>query len=297
MNNRKLDELKKEYMNTPIPDELDFIVRKSLKSGGKKNMKRNNKFKLIGAIAASAIIFTGAVNTSPPIANALSEIPVIKSLVKVVNFTEYNIKEDNFEANIKVPKISDLENKDLENSLNEKYIKENKKLYDDFITQMEKLKSKGKGNLGLDAGYEVKTDNERILSVGRYVTNTMASSSTEIKYDTIDKRNQILITLPSLFKNNSYVNVISENIKKQMKEQMKSDTGKVYFVDTGNKEDEPIDLFEKIAKDQNFYINKDGKLVISFNEYDVAPGYMGVVEFVIPTDVISNILVGNEYIK
>lgn len=297
MNNRKLDELKKEYMNTPIPDELDFIVRKSLKSGGKKNMKRNNKFKLIGAIAASAIIFTGAVNTSPPIANALSEIPVIKSLVKVVNFTEYNIKEDNFEANIKVPKISDLENKDLENSLNEKYIKENKKLYDDFITQMEKLKSKGKGNLGLDAGYEVKTDNERILSVGRYVTNTMASSSTEIKYDTIDKRNQILITLPSLFKNNSYVNVISENIKKQMKEQMKSDTGKVYFVDTGNKEDEPIDLFEKIAEDQNFYINKDGKLVISFNEYDVAPGYMGVVEFVVPTDVISNILVGNEYIK
>jgi hypothetical protein len=46
----------------------------------------------------------------------------------------------------------------------------------------------------------------------------------------------------------------------------------------------------------NFYINEDGKLVISFNEYDVAPGFMGVVEFVIPTDLIKDLLVSDYYI-
>ncbi len=48
---------------------------------------------------------------------------------------------------------------------------------------------------------------------------------------------------------------------------------------------------------QNFYINKEGKFVISFDEYEVAPGYMGVQEFIIPTEIISNILVSDEYIK
>ena len=57
------------------------------------------------------------------------------------------------------------------------------------------------------------------------------------------------------------------------------------------------DLFRSIAKDQNFYINQDGKLVISFNEYDVAPGYMGVAQFTIPTEVIQDLLVSNEYVQ
>nr|MCX3330750.1 DUF3298 domain-containing protein [Bacillus pacificus] len=35
----------------------------------------------------------------------------------------------------------------------------------------------------------------------------------------------------------------------------------------------------------------------SFDEYEVAPGYMGVTEFKIPTKVISKLLVGDRYIQ
>jgi hypothetical protein len=59
----------------------------------------------------------------------------------------------------------------------------------------------------------------------------------------------------------------------------------------------PIDPFEKITANHNFYINQDNKLVISFDKYEVAPGYMGVVEFIIPTEILSGDLVGSEYIK
>lgn len=48
--------------------------------------------------------------------------------------------------------------------------------------------------------------------------------------------------------------------------------------------------FTSINDDTSFYINADGNLVISFNEGDVGPMSMGVVEFTIPHDVIADIL-------
>ena len=56
-------------------------------------------------------------------------------------------------------------------------------------------------------------------------------------------------------------------------------------------------LFERIARDQSFYISAEGKLIISFDKYEVAPGYMGVVTFTIPTEVLTEHLVGQEYLK
>ena len=296
MQDIKMKQLKKEYMDIPIPEELDFLVRKSLKDGGVKRYKKSNKYKWIGGVVASVFIFTAAINTNPAFANALSDIPVVGSIVKVLTFREYKLEKDTYSANIEVPAIEGLENKELQNSLNEKYLQENKKLYDEFIADIEDLEKNGGGHMGVASGYEVKTDNDRILSVGRYVVNIVGSSSTTIQYDTIDKKNQILITLPSLFKDESYVDIISENIKEQMREQMKNDENKIYWVSDAGLE-EPMEYFDRISKEQSFYINNDGKLVISFDKYEAAPGYMGVVEFVIPTEVISDILVGNEYIK
>jgi len=161
---------------------------------------------------------------------------------------------------------------------------------------MEELKKNGGGYMGIDSGYIVKTDTEKLLSVGRYVVNTVGSSSTTMKYDTIDKENEVLITLPSLFADDSYVDAISSEIKKQMIEQNKADENKYYWVE-GIEESDSMELFDKISNEQNFYISSDNKLVISFDKYEVAPGYMGIIEFEIPTDVISNILVSGEYIK
>lgn len=287
-------------MDVPIPVELDFIVKKSLEDNGVKITNSKANFKGIKIAAASIVaataLFTVGVNSSPVFAASLSNVPVVGSIVKILTFREYTVNEDSYNADIKVPSIQGLENKDLENNLNDKYLTENKKLYEDFMADIEDMKSNGDGHLGVSSGYVVKTDNDRLLSIGRYVVNTVGSSSTTMKYDTIDKQSEILITLPSLFKNDSYVNIISENIKKQMIEQNKADENKFYWVE-GIEKDMNMDLFEKISKDQNFYINSEGKLVISFDKYEVAPGYMGVVEFVIPTEILSDSLVSNDYIK
>lgn len=296
----KIEKLKNEYMRVPIPSELDFIVKKTLKENGVSSMRNNNSFKKISiaaaSVAAAFVILTVGVNTSPVFAAAMSKVPVVSSLAKVLTFREYTVKEDKYNMNLKVPAIQGLENKGLESSLNEKYLEENKKLYEKFMADMEDLKQKGGGNLGISSGYEVKTDTDRILSIGRYVVNTVGSSSTVFKYDTIDKKNEVLITLPSLFKDDRYVDIISGNIKKQMLEQYKADNNKFYWV-SGIEQKAPMKLFEKISKEQSFYINPEGKLVISFDKYDVAPGYMGIAQFIIPTDIISDVLVSSEYIK
>lgn len=300
MKDKNLQQLKKNYMDVPIPVELDFIVKKSLEDNGVKITNSKANFKgikiAVASIVAATALFTVGVNSSPVFAASLSNVPVVGSIVKILTFREYTVNEDSYNADIKVPSIQGLENKDLENNLNDKYLTENKKLYEDLMADMEDMKSNGDGHLGVSSGYVVKTDNDRLLSIGRYVVNTVGSSSTTMKYDTIDKQSEILITLPSLFKNDSYVNIISENIKKQMIEQNKADENKFYWVE-GIEKDINMDLFEKISKDQNFYINSEGKLVISFDKYEVAPGYMGVVEFVIPTEILSDSLVSNEYIK
>lgn len=296
MDNKKLEQLKQEYMNIQIPEELDFVVRSSIKKG-RKNMKRKNNIKKIKiasvSVAASVVLLTAGVNTSPVLAQNLSSLPIVGGIVKVLTFREYKVDENTYNADIKVPEIQGLENKELENSLNEKYLNESKELYDQFMEDMKDLEKAGGGHLGVDHGYIVKTDTDKILSIGRYVVNTVGSSSTTFKYDTIDKEKQILITLPSLFKDDTYVDIISDNIKSQMKEQMKSDESKVYWVE----EEEFAEPFQKISNEQSFYINPEGKLVISFDKYEVAPGYMGNPEFVIPTEAISEILVGNQYIK
>lgn len=297
MDNKKLEQLKHDYRNIQIPEELDFLVKSSIKLG-RKNRKRKNNIKKIKiasvSVAASFVLLTAGVNSSPVLAQNLSNLPIVGGVVKVLTFREYKVNEDKYFADIKVPEIQGLENQELQNSLNEKFLNESKELYDQFMNDMNDLEEAGGGYLGVDNGYVIKTDTEKILSIGRFVVNTVGSSSTTFRYDTIDKEKQILITLPSLFKDDTYVDIISDNIKSQMKEQMKSDVDKFYWV-AG--EENAIDPFEKISSEQSFYINPEGKLVISFDKYEVAPGYMGTPEFIIPTETLSEVLVGNEYVK
>jgi hypothetical protein len=288
---KKLEKLRSDYKNVPIPDNLDIIVKKAIK----RSIQKRFPLKSITGFFTAAL-FVLSINTSSTFAKTLSNVPILGNVVNVLTFTEYTVDEPTYKANLKVPAVKNLKNKDLEQSLNKKYLEENKKLYDQFMKETESVKKDSGAHLGIDSGYEVKTDNEDILSIERYVVNTAASSSTTMKFDTIDKKKEILLSLPILFKDKSYVKIISENIKEQMKEQMKKDGSKVYWIPEANL-DYSIDPFVSIKDNQNFYINKDHKLVISFDKYEVAPGYMGVVEFTIPTDVLSKVLVGHHYIR
>lgn len=288
MSRHKLERLKEQYNHIPIPEELDMSIQRALK----QSKARKTSFRLAMAVAVVLMIFTTTVNINPAIAKSLVEIPVVGNIVKVLTVTEYKVDEGNYQVTIDIPEV-EMDNKQLEKGLNDKYIAESRELYENFMAEMEAEKVFDReGHLQVESGFEIITETKQLLSIGRYVEETRGSSMGTKSYDTIDKEKQLLITLPSLFKDDSYIHIISEYIRQQMHEQMKKDSTKIYWLDSS----EP-DAFTNINKEQNFYINKDHQLVIAFNEYEVAPGYMGAVEFIIPTKQLQSVLVSNEYLK
>ena len=289
-----MNKFRNEYENIEIPDELEFLVRTTIKEQEKKMKRKNIINKSVIAAAVAGVVFVGSINLSSEISYALSEVPVLGSIVRVLTLKTFELKDNNFDAELKTPAIEGLDS-NLEAMLNQKYLDENQKLYDDFMKEIDELKKADmeEAHMGIASGYEVKTDTDKLLVIGRYVVNTVGSSSTTIQYDTIDKQNKLLITLPSLFKDEAYIDIISENIKAQMKEQMK-DENNVYWLEDEMMGDEN---FSKIDKNQSFYITKDNQLVIAFDKYEVAPGYMGNPEFIIPSELLKDALVSEEYIK
>ncbi|MEG0086373.1 MAG: DUF3298 domain-containing protein [Niameybacter sp.] len=281
-----------------IPSELDSVVQAAIKKGSasKRKVIRMKKWSrtLTTTAAVLMIGFVGAANISPTFAKTMSTIPVLNTLINVVTFNQFDYHEETYAAQLETPALEGLQNTTLQDTLNTKYLKENKALFDQFQEEVAQMKQTTEGgHLGINTGYTIKTNNDHILSIGRSVVNTVGSSSTTITYDTIDKQNELLITLPSLFKDASYVDVISENILVQMRTRMIEDANQFYWIDA---DAEFTDIFTSIDAEQNFYISDTGKLIISFDKYQVGPGSMGVQEFEIPTELLQPLLVSNTYI-
>ena len=66
-----------------------------------------------------------------------------------------------------------------------------------------------------------------------------------------------------------------------MRDQKEANEEVSFFIDD---QDMPELNFKTIDQDQQFYINSDGDLVICFDEGEVAPMYMGTLEFIIPEE-------------
>ena len=71
-----------------------------------------------------------------------------------------------------------------------------------------------------------------------------------------------------------------------MLEEMKRDDDKIYWV-----QDALFGNTVSIDSQHNFYWNEKGNLIIPFDKYEVAPGYMGSPEFTIDKSKLK------EYIK
>ena len=88
---KKLENLKEQYNNIEIPTELDSIISTAI---DKKPNILSVYFRKISVVAASIIvIFTSVVNISPAFAQSMSNIPVVSSIVKLVNFKTYTAKQ------------------------------------------------------------------------------------------------------------------------------------------------------------------------------------------------------------
>ena len=315
--NKKMDELKNNYMEKEMSPQQVEAMKAAMEKAKADQAKRNNVVvykRFIAAAAGFAMAFVILPNTSVTVAHAMSKIPVLGNLVEVVTFRDYQYEDDRNLANVNVPELAlvsqedpteEMVTKDLagealmeEDSMQEKeetLEKSMEEINEEIQAITEPFIEEFKANLENEQGYqEVMIESEVINTTQNYYTlklicyTAQASGAEWNYYFTIDLATGERMLLKDIFADGAdYVTPISENIKEQMKEQMAADENVYYWL-----YDEMEEFnFKAISKDQSFYMNQEGNVVISFNEGDVAPMYMGVVEFTIPSEVISDIRV------
>lgn len=295
---KRFDELqlmKKEYLQTAVPQEgvgrvQDAIIRAKKEKMAMQHEKRIRKLRSWGmGTAAAAAIFVLLPNLSPAAAYAMSSVPVLRNIVDVVTFRQFHAESPNHQyvADVKIPQLtawdvggfSSVSRESLK-KINQEIEMISQSLIDSFEADMT-MQETQKGYAHLMIDYHVIWSAEDYLTV-KLVTYVGTGSGYERDYYyTLDLHSGKQLALADLFdEGTDYITPISQSIKEQMRQRMAENEDLVYWIDSEGGQDEWD--FQSIDPDQSFYIDGQGRLVITFNEGDAAPMYMGCVEFVIP---------------
>ncbi len=296
MNEYSIDDLKREFDAIPVPEELEFRVKSSIrqaKAQGKgKGCPGFLEFcrRAGGAAVAAVAVVAVLGNISPTIACAMEKVPVLGAITKVVTFRTFEEQGDSTQAHVDVPQVEGA-GEGLNNTIRaytETIIEEYRRdsAQTEAYEQDPQAPEAESNHYALDLRYTVATDNETLFALRFDKVVLMASGVQSVKIYNVDKATGRILTLGDLFQEGSpYLDVLTRNIQNQMEERMKENEEEYYWLH------EEVDEmnFTSLAPDADFYVNGQGQLVIVFDEGDVAPMYMGVVEFVIPTAEISQI--------
>lgn len=284
---------KKEYEEIKVPENMKERMEASIERAKmeKRKVKKVKLWKTCASAAAVLAIVLVLPNTSQTAAAAMQQIPLLGNLFKITTVREYQVDEERNMANVKVPQVETQNTGDGEaadqgtveqakatvDAINFDIEEETNKLIDEFKESMKN--EEGYQDIYIDS--KVLTDNDRLFSLELILYQGAGSGYEQHKHYTVDKLTGKELTLKDLC-GDDYVNTISEEVKEQMRAQMAADETVKYWLDDP---DVPEWNFDKIAEDQDFYVNAEGHVVICFNEYDVAPGSMGCVEFIMPQTV------------
>lgn len=323
-----LKNVKEEYQKPQMSEEQLESLRQTMqraKAEGKSEEKRERNKRRWTRAAAVAAVFAAFMiilpNTSATVAYAMSELPVVGNLVKLVTFREYKYEDNRHMANIEVPelvlnggvvngKIVAEENGDSDNMENDIAVAaygaedsdsmvkkelekttreindEIQQITDELVTHFEKYLHEDKSYMDVQVTSEVLATTQGYFTLKLLCYQGAGNGYQWNYYYTIDLSTGERMELKDLFVEGAdFITPISENIKEQMLEQMKADEKVCYWV---NDEIEALN-FKSITEETSFYLNENGNVVIGFNEGDVAPMYMGAVEFEIPAEVLEDI--------
>lgn len=281
-----MEKWKREYDRIVVPENGKEKMEEAVMRA-KETKNRGKKMQRIRSVGSAAAVFAVLLllpNTSRTAAAAMQQIPVLGNFFQVVTIRDYQVDEERYQADVKVPEVvpehmdgmseeAAQQAKDTTDAINFDIRQATEELIEEFKSTMEEFED-GYGDIIVDS--EVLTDDEKWFSLDLVLYQGAGSGYERHRHYTIDKTTGRRAELSDFF-GEDYVETISEEVRAQMRKRMAEDENVTYWIDY---EDVPEWNFESIAEDQDFYVNKDGKVVICFNEYEVAPGYMGCVEFV-----------------
>lgn len=285
-----LRSMRTEYESRQAPDELHRRLDALIASAPRRSRRRAALiwFRRVGGTAVAAMLaLCIAANSSPAAAAALTDIPVLGQVIRIFTFRVYEDSENGVQLKLSTPHVAGMGDPEAEARINEVFDQYAEKIIAQYEADVASVAGLEEGHINIDSSYETLVDTDRQLTVAIYTAISMASTQQCNTFYNIDKQTGELVPLSGLFVSGAdYITPISDEIKRQMREQMEADSNVYYWVD------DPVEEwnFKSIDENHQYYVNGQGELVISFDKYDVAPGYMGAVTFTIPSDVLSGMV-------
>ena len=274
------EELRERAAREPFPIPEDYAGRVFQTCAGLEDRpaRRTRQSRHWGRWVAAALALLIAVpNVSPAAAAAMTEVPVLGAVVKIITFRNYVWDDGAHSAEASGPELSGGA---AAQAVDDQVREYTQRLLAEFQEKCE-TELGPEGYAGLDVTSRVVTDTEEWFTLRIDATETMASGYEFSRFYHIDKTTDTVVTLADLFRPGvDYSAVLTAEVLRQMEEQMAQSEEVSYFPEK----------LTAVGPDQNFYFNEDGNIVLVFDEYTVAPGSMGMPEFPIPAPVVQDLL-------
>lgn len=275
--NKWFNQSKESYQKIKMPEEYAVKYEQFLHS----NIKRQYPKQIFKLVFSFLLVFVLGVNVSPTFAKSLSNVPGINALVEFFTFRSEVIDNDYSHAIINSPHIDNINNKSVETKINniidqtiDTMLKEQKQLDKEYEESFKATGGKQEDYNKIETmiDYHIHFINNKIVSFDLEKSQTLASAYNERVYFNFNIDTGKEITIDKILGKN-FEAIIKEEVIKQVNEQLEQDLNKTYFMDNVNN--------LKITPDQSFYINENNQIVVVFSKYEIAPGYMGLPEFII----------------
>ena len=296
---RNLKDAKDIYDHIVVPEELDNRLRNALEHAPEPKKKRGsivNFTRGIATVAAAlALCFTIGLNTSESFAMEMANIPVIGTVAKVLTIRSYETIEDVTTTKVELPEVQvETTSEQVANAITDVNA-EIEKIVDDFTAQKyaeiaeykEAFFATGGTEeewservIDVNVNYEVLHQSETTLSLLVDAWISWVNFQEERHFYNIDLVTGKELALTDLLGDDAY-EYASNSVVQQINERIEKDPeGLIYW---GINDDDEMGLkFPGVTDATPFYINEAGNVVISYNKYEVGPGYMGIQEFEIP---------------
>lgn len=260
------------------------------------------------AVAACFCLLLLLPNLSKETAYALQSIPGIGSYFQLITFRKYSFEDGNHKAEVVVPKLAQgkdekgiadkgqsgerenlsqggeagsLAAKESEKSNSAQEINfDIEKKTDELIAQF-KQEMQDSEFKNLSVSSQVILDSKDYYVLALSALQQEGDSFTQNHYYTMNKHSGKLLQLSELFPENAdYQKLLSNEVISQMKAH--NQKGEYpYFIQDG----EDDQGFMEVEKNQSFYINGEGKLVLVFPQGEVAPMAQGEQQFIMPESI------------
>lgn len=268
------------------------IYDNKILNNNKKYFLLNTKAAMVASFLALSIIAT---NIVPIFAYQQVNAPQLGGFELYSEVKQDEERGLQYLHDIHILQISGLNNKELQDEINKIYADKANNLKDNLLIRIATNTAPT-----ILTYYFVSSQNDTIMSIGAVHSEHEINEPglERIQSHTIDVEKGLLLTLPELFKDDTYIDIINESVKNQTKDLLVEalELGKIseqQYVDYLG-ENSP---FKSIGAESNFFISDDYKLIIAFDSGYVLPAEMGFSQLIIPTEVIQSILVNNNYIK